>query len=228
MPSRLDAVKRMLRLLGAALYVGLVCTAIVADMRSRVVRTSDPWLIRAGAPVPERYTGIVLGCRVNGDDPSACLEERLQKALELHASGDVQRLLLSGDHGTTGYDEVNTMRDWLLARGVPEDDVFLDHAGFDTWDSMVRARDVFQVDGAIIITQAFHLPRAIYLARAAGLDAVGIAADPPTGSSCAGSAIREPFACTKAVLNVLFDASPHLGGPAIPISGSPAATLDHH
>jgi len=218
----------MVRLLAAVVYMGLVCTAVVADMRMRVVRNSAPWLIPSGAPVPARFTGIVLGCRVNGEDPSACLEERLQKALELHTSGDVQRLLLSGDHGTTGYDEVNTMRDWLLARGVPEDDVFLDHAGFDTWDSMVRARDVFQVDGAIIITQAFHLPRAIYLARAAGLDAMGIAADPPTGSSCAGSAIREPFACTKAVLNVLFNASPRLGGPAIPISGSPAATLDHH
>lgn len=226
MPSSLAAVKWMGRLLAFGMYMGLVCAAVVVDMRTRVVRASDPWLLRGGAPVPARFTGIVLGCRVNGDDPSACLEERLQKALELHSSGAVRRLLLSGDHGTVGYDEVNAMRDWLLARGVPAEDVFLDHAGFDTWDSMVRARDVFQVCDAIIITQRFHLPRAVYLARAAGLDAVGMAADPPTGSSCAGSAVREPFACTKAVLNAVFNASPHLRGPVIPISGSPAASLD--
>ncbi len=208
------------------LYAALLFSGFVVDMQARVRTASEPWLVQGDAEVPFRFTAIVLGCRVNGDDPSACLEERLSKALELYQSGRVQRLLLSGDHGTAGYDEVNAMRAWLLARGVRNEHIFLDHAGFDTWDSMVRARAVFQVEGTVIVTQGFHLPRAVYLARAAGLDAVGVAADPPAGSRCGGSAVREPFACAKAVMNAAFKASPRFLGPVIPITGTPDPTLD--
>ncbi len=214
-----------LRVLAVLVYGALLATAFAFDMQGRVARGSRPWMLPDAAMRPH-FTGIVLGCRVNGDDPSACLEERLQKALDLYQEGHVQRLLLSGDHGSAGYDEVNAMRSWLIERGVNAEHVFLDHAGFDTWDSMVRAKAVFHVDDAIIVTQAFHLPRAVYLARAAGLEAAGVAADPPGGSSCAGSAVREPFACAKAVLNTLFNAAPKFLGPTIPITGAPAASLD--
>ena len=216
----------LLRVVVALLYGAALCAGFAVDMRGRVLSGSRSGLVAQGAAVPARYAGIVLGCRVNGDDPSSCLEERLVKALELYRNGSVRRLLLSGDHGTAGYDEVNAMRMWLLDHGVDPEDVFLDHAGFDTWDSMVRARAVFQVDGAVVVTQGFHLPRAVYLARKAGLDAVGVAADPPGGSSCAGSAVREPFACAKAVFNTVLGASPRFLGPVIPITGSPAASLD--
>ncbi len=218
--------ERAARAAKLVLYLVALCVAFAVDMQDKVLNGSRPRLLAAGTALPSRYTAIVPGCRVNGDDPSACLEERLQKALELYRNGHVQRLLLSGDHGATGYDEVNAMRTWLLDHGVAADHVFLDHAGFDTWDTMVRAREVFRVDGAVVVTQAFHLPRAVFLARKAGLDVVGVAADPPGGSCCAGSAVREPFACAKAVYNTLLGASPRFLGPAIPITGSPAASLD--
>ena len=118
------------------------------------------------------------------------------------------------------------MRTWLLDHGVAADHVFLDHAGFDTWDTMVRAREVFRVDGAVVVTQAFHLPRAVFLARKAGLDVVGVAADPPGGSCCAGSAVREPLACVKAVLDARLALDPRFLGPAIPVQGDPAASFD--
>jgi SanA protein len=171
-------------------------------------------------------TAIVLGCRVNGEEVSGCLEERLGTALELYTSGRVQRLLLSGDHGTKGYDEVNAMMDWLAARGIPREHIFLDHAGFDTHDTMVRAHAVFQVRDAVIVSQAFHLPRAVFLAQAAGLTVMGVSADPPEGSVCAGSRIREPLACLKACADVVFATGPRFLGPAIPITGDPTPSHD--
>ncbi len=214
------------RLVMGAAYASALALAFCADMSRRVSLASSGFIGPATAEGPQRFTAIVLGCRVNGDDPSGCLEERLARALALYESGRVQRLLLSGDHGTRGYDEVNAMSAWLVERGVPQAHVFLDHAGFDTYDTMVRARRIFQVDGALIVSQAFHLPRAVYLARAVGLDAVGVSADPPDGSACAGSRVREPLACAKAVLNVWLDASPKFLGPAIPITGSSRISFD--
>lgn len=212
-------------LVGAA-YFGCLAAAFCADMVRRVARGSDAFVCHEAGLAPQRFTAIVLGCRVNGDDPSGCLEERLAAALGLYRSGKAQRLLLSGDHGTTGYDEVNAMRGWFVEHGVPLDHLFLDHAGFDTYDTMMRARHVFQVDGTLIVSQNFHLPRAVFLARSVGLDAVGVSADPPSGSACAGSRMREPIACAKAVLNVWLGSSPKFLGSAIPITGSPQPSFD--
>lgn len=218
--------RKVIPFLFGAAWLGCLAVAFCADMVGRVAHASRAFICTDTPHAPQRYTAIVLGCRVNGDEPSLCLEERLATALELYRSGTVRRLLLSGDHGTSGYDEVNAMRAWLMERGVPTDHLFLDHAGFDTYDTMIRARHVFQVDGALIVSQKFHLPRAVYLARAVGLNAVGVSADPPLGSACAGSRVREPVACAKAVLNVWLGSSPKFFGPAIPITGSPRPSLD--
>lgn len=213
-----------MRTLAIIVYAGLFFLALGLDMRARVMRVAMPH-IAFNAP-PARYTGIVLGCRVNDDDVSLCLEERLARALDLYRAGKVKRLLLSGDHGQRGYDEVNTMKHWLVARGVPLDHIFLDHAGFDTYDSMVRARKVFGVDSALVITQAFHLPRAVYLAQHCGITAEGVPADPSGGSSCRGSAVREPMACVKAVFNATFRSAPKFLGPAISITGPSWPSFD--
>jgi SanA protein len=217
---------RTTRLLLAGFYAACLLLAVLLDMRSRVDRSSSLFILSDSASAPARFTCIVLGCRVNGDDPSACLEERLTTALSLYEHGRVQRLLVSGDHGTKQYDEVNAMRDWFVQHGVPVEHVFLDHAGFDTYDTMVRALKVFEVRDALVVSQAFHLPRAVYLARNVGIDALGVSADPPHGSICRGSAVREPVACMKAVLNVTFHSSPHFLGPVIPIRGTPHASFD--
>jgi SanA protein len=203
-----------------------VVLAVCADMQARVGRAAQPFIVARPMEAPKQYTAIVLGCYALSDGPSGCLEERLRTALDLYTNGRVQRLLLSGDHGTVRYDEVNTMREWLMRQGVPQEHIFLDHAGFDTYDTMVRARKVFQVEDALVVSQGFHVPRAVYLACAVGIDAFGVVADPPGGSVCGASWVREPAACAKAVLNVVLGASPKFLGPAIPITGSPQASFD--
>ena len=127
---------------------------------------------------PSAEVAIVLGAKVwPGGAPSSMLEDRLRTGIELYRPGRVDKLLLSGDHGQSTYDEVNAMRQFVLYRGVPPEDVFMDHAGFSTYDTMYRARDVFQVRDALVVTQGFHLERAVYTARALGMDATGVAAD---------------------------------------------------
>ena len=105
------------------------------------------------------------------------MRDRLDKALELYSKGKVKRFLLSGDQGTLKYDEVNNMKQYLISKKVNTKDVFLDHAGFDTYNSVVRAKEVFNVDNVIIVTQHFHLSRAIYIARKNGLNAFGAVSD---------------------------------------------------
>lgn len=144
----------------------------------------------------------------------------------MYRSGKGQRFLLTGDHGRKGYDEVNTMMDRLIALGVPEEHIFLDHAGFDTYDSMWRAKQVFQVDSVIIVSQGFHLPRAQYIAVSLGLHAQSIAADPVGGSVCDRAGMREPLARVKAFFNVLFASAAHHSGPPIPITGPASASHD--
>lgn len=208
------------------LLAGMAFWLVLAGfLVQRHVRTEGRAHMVHGVP-PHRSVAIVLGCRVNGEEVSGCLEERLATALELHRTGVVQRLLLSGDHGRVGYDEVNVMKEWLAARGVPLGHLFLDHAGFDTYDSMVRARQVFQVADAVVVSQDFHLPRAVYLARKVGIDAVGVAADPAGGSVCKGSGYREPLACVKAWWNVVMGSDPKFLGSPIPITGEPTPSFD--
>jgi vancomycin permeability regulator SanA len=175
---------------------------------------------------PEAYVAIVLGARVYSDgQPSPMLADRLETGLELYRAGNVKKILVSGDHGQHRYDETNAMRDYLLERGVPIEDVFMDHAGFDTYDTMYRAREVFLVKDALVVTQGFHLARAVYTARRLGLDAVGVPADRRPYADERRFAVRDWFARVKAFLEVnLTHPKPRYLGPQIPITGDGRAT----
>lgn len=163
---------------------------------------------------------LVLGCAVwNGSTPSPMLEDRLSEGLELYEESAVPKLLLSGDHGREYYDEVGVMRDWCLERGVPSDDIFLDHAGFSTYESVYRARDVFECSTPVIVTQQYHLYRAVYSARALGLNAYGVASDPVEYSGQLFRDAREALARVKDFFYVMFDVQPTFLGDVIPVSG---------
>lgn len=144
---------------------------------------------------------IVPGAFVRGGQPSSTLEDRLQTALELYDAGVVSRILVSGDHASVNYDEVTVMQAWLVAKGVPANDILVDHAGFRTLDTMVRARTVFLVERAVVCTQRFHLARAVFLARRAGLDAHGVVADRRRYPAHYTDQIRETVARTVAIID---------------------------
>ncbi len=168
---------------------------------------------------------IVLGAKVYPDASlSAMLADRVDTGIDLYESGKVKKLLMSGDHGRKGYDEVNAMRARAVERGVPENDIFTDHAGFSTYESMVRAKKVFKVTDAIIVSQDFHLPRALFVARDAGLKAQGVAADRRPYLTGRASRLREYAANVKALWETAVNAEPTYLGPTIPIIGDGRAS----
>jgi vancomycin permeability regulator SanA len=176
------------------------------------------WL-RAGASghlysasaVPAAPVALVLGAQVESDgSPSVFLTARLELARQLYQSGKVKVLLVSGDHMNWDYDEPDTMRTWLVAHGVPGRQIVPDYAGFDTYDSCSRAVRVFGVTRAIVVTQTYHLPRAVTLCRQLGLAADGVGDD--TVAQFHGpwmaSTTREYGASLKASLDVLSGRDP--------------------
>ena len=178
--------------------------------------------------LPEADCVLVLGALVFDDEQlSGVLQDRMDTAIAIYEAGKADVLLLSGDHGQTDYDEVNAMMDYAMFRGVPKEDIFLDHAGFSTYESMYRARDVFCVESIIIVTQQVNLDRAIYDARKLGLAAVGVNSDKHVYGNEEQQALREMLARMKDYFYVnVFLPEPTYLGDAIPIWGSSALTHD--
>lgn len=167
---------------------------------------------------------MVLGAGLWDGEPSPMLRERLNFSLEAYDTGCSEKLLMSGDHGKENYDEVNTMKDYVIENGIDKDNVFLDHAGFSTYESMYRARDVFKVEKMLIITQKYHMYRAVYNARKLGIDAYGYKREvlkyPFTND------IREMLARTKDFFWCIAQPEPTYLGEEIPIKSASAALTD--
>lgn len=168
---------------------------------------------------------IVLGARVYEDGtPCLVLRDRLDTAIELYQAGVSHKLLLSGDHGTVSYDEVTAMKDYAMEKGVDEKDIFLDHAGFSTYETMYRAAAIFGAKSCVVVTQRYHLYRAVYLADRMHMQTYGVEADRrPYGSICYYEA-REAMARVKDVLFAAFRPKPTYLGTPIPLIGDGRVT----
>ncbi len=174
--------------------------------------------------LPKTYTAIVLGAGLlQNEKLSPIFKDRVDIAIGLYRKGKVETILVAGDDGSITYNEVNPARDYLLTQGIPSEVIFLDHAGFDTYSSMYRARDIFLVKDAIIVTQSFHLPRAIFIARRLGIHAYGLPADQHT--YLFKNNVREVLADVKAVFNIMYNRTPKYLGDEIPITGSSVPSI---
>ncbi|WP_458863121.1 SanA/YdcF family protein [Acidaminobacterium chupaoyuni] len=206
----------------------LLCGAAVFGLiQWRVLSAARPYLVsREKAPRADAI--LVLGARVyqNGS-PSPALRDRLDEAAALYFAGKAPKLILSGDHGTPQYDEVNAMRRYLLEKGVPGDDLFLDHAGFETYDSLFRAKAVFGAKKLIAVSQNYHVPRAVFLGRRMGIETYGVGTTNSVLPNPAFHICRESLARVKAFLWVdVLHPSPKYLGETIDLSGSGKVTWD--
>lgn len=171
---------------------------------------------------------IVLGCRVwNDGTPSDMLKDRLRGGIELYNSGAAPKLLMSGDHGRREYNEVGIMKQYAVDHGVPDSDVFMDHAGFSTYETMYRAKEVFGAEKVIIVTQEYHLYRAVYIARKLGLEAYGVPSDYHNYIGQCRMEAREILARCKDAVYAAVKPLPTYLGEKIPISGNGNATNDY-
>lgn len=178
--------------------------------------------------IPSCQAIMVLGASVYSDGtPSPILKERLLYAYEMYVDKKADKIIVSGDHATTDYDEVNTMKNYLLELGVKDEDIFMDHAGFDTYDSMYRAKEVFKVSSLIISTQNFHIKRAVYIANKLGIKAYGYPCEDKEIYNMAYLNARESLAKVKAVIETdLLKRKSKLIGEEIPIWKSGTLTND--
>jgi SanA protein len=203
------------------LLVGIIATAsLFGFSTNRAILGSSEGRIHTDlASVPEEPVGLVLGTspRIAGRK-NLFFERRMDAAAELYRAGKVHKLLVSGDNGTRYYDEPTAMRDALLERGVPAKDVVLDYAGFRTLDSVVRARLVFGVTRCTIVTDDFHLPRALYIAQERGLEAVGYQTRPLDRRFSPWTFVREVGARALVWIDLhIVDRQPKFSGPPEPI-----------
>lgn len=170
---------------------------------------------------------MVLGAGVSEDGTvSYILKDRLDYGIALYKNGAAPKILMSGDHGRAYYDEVNTMKDYAIRQGVPSEDIFMDHAGFSTYESMYRAKEIFGIRNMLVVTQRYHMYRALYLAEKMGIETYGIAAEQKLYGGQTMRDIRELLAQCKDFFKAIFMPEPTYLGEAIPISGSGDATND--
>jgi SanA protein len=217
---------KLKRLLIISCLVVLVAVIAVMAINIYMILYARRYIVAADEAAGKADAVIVPGAYVfPTGEVSWMLGDRLDTALEAYGTVS-DNILVSGDHGKKDYDEVRAMKNYLLSRDVPEDDIFMDHAGFSTYDTMYRARDVFAIKKALICTQTYHLYRALYIARKLGIEAYGMSADLHEYPGMIYYGFREVFARVKDFFYVMFDVKPVFLGPVIDIRGSGLLTED--
>lgn len=169
---------------------------------------------------------IVLGAGIWGDKPSPMLEDRLKEAISLYNQNVSSKIIMSGDHGKEDYDEVNIMKEYAIEQGVASEDIFMDHAGFSTYESMYRAKEVFEANKIVIVTQKYHLYRALYIAKQLGIEAYGVNSDPRKYVGATYREAREIIARDKDFIKCIFKPQPKYLGETIPVNGDGNITND--
>ena len=179
------------------------------------------WLVtgdrlRTTADVPRTEVAVVFGAGLWDGEPSPYLAHRLDAAARLYRENRVEVVLVTGDNSREDYDEPDAMRAYLTKHGVPDGRIVSDYAGFDTWDSCVRAKKIFGVDKAVLISQGFHIRRAVALCQAAGVESYGVGVDAKHDVTWYYGGAREIFAAGKAALDAVFEPDPRFLGPKEP------------
>ena len=221
--------KTIIIIICSVLALALIGIMAVFTINGYVKVTSRDQIISAkdAASLEDIDCIIVLGCQVRDDGSlSAMLRDRLIRGVELYKSGAAPKIIMSGDHGKINYDEVNTMKNYAVENGVPSSDVFMDHAGFSTYETVYRAKEIFGADKVIIVTQKYHLHRALYIANSLGIEAYGVSADLNTYGGQSKRDVREILARNKDFVMSIFKPEPTYLGDKISLSGNGDITND--
>ena len=219
---------KLKKLILILLILGIAMSIIVFAINYHVITSTQNQIFKNGeyANLEDIDCILVLGAGVWGDKPSPMLEDRLLEGIKLYEEGVSPKIMMTGDNGTNGYDEVNVMKNYAKEKGVPSEDIFMDHAGFSTYESVYRAKAVFEAQRVIIVTQEYHLHRALYIANELGLEAYGVPSDPRQYVGALYREVREILARNKDFVQCIFKPKPTYLGEVIPIFGDGNLTND--
>lgn len=223
--------KIIIIILSVLVGLGVLAVAALFGLNAMVKGTTKDNIISVeeAAKLEDVDCILVLGCGIHDDGrPSDMLHDRLRRSVELYEAGAAPKLLMSGDHGRKGYDEVDTMKSFAVEAGIPSEDVFMDHAGFSTYESMVRAKEIFQAEKIIIVTQEYHLYRAMYIGEQLGMEVYGVSSNYRNYRNQKGMDTREVLARVKDVFSCIFWPEPTYLGETIPVWGDGNLTNDEN
>lgn len=219
-------IKNILKAVLLLISTGLI---FLLGINFYIKKTTDSRIIssESAAKLEDVDCILVLGAGVKSDKtPSLMLGERLDSGISLYQSGASPKLLMSGDHRQDNYNEVQVMKDYAIDAGMPSSDIFMDHAGVSTYDSVYRTKEIFQAKKVIIVSQEYHLYRALYLAKSLGIEAYGVAADTQRYKGQAWRDFREVLARDKDFFTAIVKPKPEVLGNTIPVNGNGNVTND--
>lgn len=208
--------------------IGIVGVVLLASINYYVcLKSKNQIIYENDITILENVDAIlVLGAGIQNNEPSLMLKDRLNKAIQLYQDNVASKIIMSGDHSRENYDEVNVMKDYAINKNVLSEDIFMDHAGFSTYESIYRAKEIFHAEKIVIVTQKYHLYRALYIANQLGIEAYGIAAEDISYSGEMLREAREIFARNKDFIKCIFKPEPTFLGDSISLSGSGDITND--
>ena len=210
----------MIKKIGLTFLLGILITYIILVVCNNIIeKASKNKTFWSASEIPKNKVGLVLGTssKLVGGGPNPYYTNRIKATLELYKAGKIDFVLVSGDNSTQYYNEPTVFKKDLIKGGIPNEKIFLDYAGFRTLDSMIRAKVIFGLDSATIISQKFHNERAIYLAEKKGLRAIGFNADDISLKNGLKVQIREYFARVKVFIDLALNTQPKFYGEKIEI-----------
>ena len=206
-------------LITMALCICIINIYVVSSTKKQIIKYHD-------ADLKDIDCILILGAGIWGNQPSPMLHDRLVEGISLYQNGVAPKIVMSGDHGKVDYDEVNVMKSFAIDRGVPSSDIFMDHAGFSTYESLYRIKEIFQAQKIVIVTQEYHLYRALYIANCLGIEAYGVNSDPRIYVNQRGRDVREVLARVKDVVHCIIKPEPTYLGDVISLKGNGDITND--
>lgn len=206
----------------------VITTVIILGINQYVKQTTKKQIIKNNdySKLKDIDCILILGAGIWGNKPSPMLEDRLLQGISLYKNNVSSKIIMSGDHGAKEYDEVNVMKNFAIEQGVPSENIFMDHAGFSSYESIYRAKEIFDAKKIVIVTQQYHLYRSLYIANSLGLETYGVNSDPRQYAGQAYRELREILARNKDFVKCIFKPEPTYLGDTIPVSGNGDVTND--
>lgn len=206
--------------------VFIIVVVLVFGVNCLVKMTTKNRILTDVSKLPNVDCILILGAGIDGDRPSLMLEDRLKAGITLYDNNVSKKIIMSGDHGRKEHDEVNVMKNYVMEFDIPSQDIFMDHAGFSTYESMYRLKHIFGAKSVVIVTQKYHLYRSLYIARSLGIDAYGYPAEDIKYFGDTYREFRETLARNKDFFKSIYKPkSTYLGEP-IDLNGSGDVTND--